>query len=49
MACAWVAQRTELVDLGDPAWLGDGGMVPVMLACLPALDGRTGRHVFQIL
>lgn len=34
MACAWVAQRTNLVDLGEPAWLADGGTIPVVLICL---------------
>jgi len=34
MSFAWVAQRTGLVDLGDPAWLGDGGTVPLLLAAL---------------
>jgi hypothetical protein len=34
MACAWVAQRAGLAELGDPAWLGDGGMVPLLLVCL---------------
>lgn len=34
MACAWVAQRTGLADFGEPAWLGDGGTVPLLLACL---------------
>lgn len=34
MAGAWVAQRSGLADLGDAAWLGDGGAVPAVLACL---------------
>ena len=34
MACAWVAQRTGLVDFGEPAWLGDGGVVPMVLVGL---------------
>lgn len=34
MACAWVAQRTGLVDLDQAAWLGDGGMVPAVLVGL---------------
>jgi hypothetical protein len=34
MACAWLVQRTGLADLGDQAWLGDGGMVPLLLVCL---------------
>jgi len=34
MACAWVAQRAGLVDLGEPAWLGDGGAVPIAVICL---------------
>jgi hypothetical protein len=34
LACAWVAQRTELADLGEPGWLGDGGMIPLALVCM---------------
>lgn len=50
MACAWVAQRAELADLGDPSWLGDGGTVPLLLvgilwlgalAAVPAVRLRT--------
>jgi hypothetical protein len=50
MACAWVAQRAELADLGDPTWLADGGTVPLLLvgglwlgalAAVPAARLRT--------
>jgi hypothetical protein len=34
MACAWVAQRMELASFGDPAWLADGGTIPLALAAL---------------
>jgi hypothetical protein len=34
MACAWVLQRTELIDLGEPVWLGDGGIVPLLLVAM---------------
>ena len=34
MACAWVAQRTGLADLGEPVALGNGGVVPMVLVGL---------------
>lgn len=31
MACAWMARRLGLVDIDGAAWLGDGGVAPVVL------------------
>lgn len=48
LAVAWIAQRLEWVDFGAPAWLGDGGALPLLLAgllWLGALACVAGRRV----